>query len=132
MTASARIDVKDQDLLAALRQFLGSILRLDDINALLVASRLPMKQMVMPTLITDPNRLDAIDPLAPAFPMNTAKVVSKLTRKPVGATIAVVMRPCEIRAFIELVKLKQGRLEELVILGIDCLGAYRNADYPQA
>ncbi len=129
MTASARIDVKDQDLLAALRQFLGSILRLDDINALLVASRLPMKQMVMPTLITDPNRLDAIDPLAPAFPMNTAKVASKLTRKPVGATMAVVMRPCEIRAFIELVKLKQGRLEELVILGIDCLGAYRNADY---
>jgi len=61
--------------------------------------------------------------------LDTAKVVSKLSRKPVGGTIAVVLRPCEIRAFIELVKLKQGRLEELVILGIDCLGAFRNADY---
>ncbi len=127
--ASARIDVKDQDLLAALRQFFGSILRLDDIKALLVPSRLPMKQMVMPTLITDPSRLDDIDPLAPVFPMNAAKVVSKLSRKPVGGTIAVVIRPCEIRAFIELVKLKQGRLDELVILGIDCLGAFGNADY---
>jgi formate dehydrogenase subunit beta len=88
-----------------------------------------MKQMVMPMLISDPDRLDGIDPLAPVFPMNAAKVVSKLSRKPVGGTIAVVMRPCEIRAFIELIKLKQGRLEELVILGIDCLGAFRNADY---
>jgi len=84
---------------------------------------------VMPMLITDPDRLDGIDPLAPAFPMNAAKVVSKLSRKSVGGTIVVVMRPCEIRAFIELVKLKQGRLEELIILGIDCLGAFRNADY---
>lgn len=127
--ATAKIAVKDQDFLAALRQFFGSILRFDDIKALLVASRLPMNKMVMPTLITDPSRLDDIDPLAPVFPMNAAKVVSKLSRKPVGGTIAVVMRPCEIRAFIELVKLKQGRLEELVILGIDCLGAFRNADY---
>ncbi|MGA8281823.1 MAG: 4Fe-4S binding protein [Desulfobacterales bacterium] len=127
--ASAKIEVKDQDILEALRQLLGSILRIDDVKALLVPSRLPMKQMVMPMLITDPDRLDGIDPLAPAFPMNTAKVVSKLSRKPVGGTIVVVMRPCEIRAFIELVKLKQGRLEELIILGIDCLGAFRNADY---
>jgi formate dehydrogenase subunit beta len=129
MMAAARIDVKDRDLLTALRQFLGSILRLDDIKALLVPSRLPMKQMVMSTLITDPSRLDDIDPLAPVFPMNAAKLVSKLSRKPIGGTIAVVLRPCEIRAFIELVKLKQGRLEEVVILGIDCLGAFGNADY---
>ncbi|MDP4979117.1 MAG: 4Fe-4S dicluster domain-containing protein [Desulfobacterales bacterium] len=127
--ASAKIEVKDQDILEALRQLLGSILRIDDVKALLVPSRLPMKQMVMPMLITDPDRLDGIDPLAPAYPMNTAKVVSKLSRKPVGGTIVVVMRPCEIRAFIELVKLKQGRLEELIILSIDCLGAFRNADY---
>ena len=88
-----------------------------------------MKQMVMPLLITDPDRLEAIDPLAPVFPMNAAKVVSKLSRKPFGGTVAVVLRPCEIRAFIELVKLKQGRLEEILILGIDCLGAFRNSDY---
>ncbi|MGA9538385.1 MAG: hypothetical protein WBR24_20985, partial [Desulfobacterales bacterium] len=72
--ASAKIEVKDQDILEALRQLLGSILRIDDVKALLVPGRLPMKQMVMPMLITDPDRLDGIDPLAPAFPMNAAKV----------------------------------------------------------
>ncbi len=71
MTATAKIDVKDRDILAALRQLFGSILRLEDIKALLVPSRLPMKPMVMPTLITDPDRLHDIDPLAPAFPVRS-------------------------------------------------------------
>jgi formate dehydrogenase subunit beta len=48
-----------------------------------------------------------------------------------GGKVAVVLRPCEIRAFIELVKLKQGQTEELVIIGMDCLGAYKNTDYFQ-
>jgi formate dehydrogenase subunit beta len=129
MAKTAQLDVKDQDLLAALTEFFESILQQDDIGAILVPWRLPMKNMIMPTLVSDPAQLDRIDPLSPAFPMNGAKIVSRLTRKPSGGKVAAVMRPCEIRAFIELVKLKQGRTEDLVIIGIDCLGAYRNTDY---
>jgi formate dehydrogenase subunit beta len=55
--------------------------------------------------------------------------VSRLTRRPSGERIAAVLRPCEIRAFIELVKLKQGSLEDIVLIGTDCPGAYRNLDY---
>jgi formate dehydrogenase subunit beta len=42
-----------------------------------------------------------------------------------------VLRPCEIRAFIELVKLKQGSMDDVVLVGTDCLGAYSNVDYPR-
>jgi len=129
MAISAKIDVKDQDLLASLKDFFRSILQLEDVSAILVPQHLPMKNVVMPTLVTDPERLDGVDPLAPMFPANTAKVVSRLTRKPAGGKLAVVLRSCEIRAFIELVKLKQGYMDEVVIIGIDCLGAYKNTDY---
>jgi len=129
MAQTARLEVKDQDLLAALGGFFKSILEQDDISAILVPWRLPMKNMVMPTLVTDPDQLDGVDPLAPAFPINGAKLVSRLTRKPMGGKIVAVLRPCEIRAFVELVKLHQGRAEELVIIGLDCLGAYGNKDY---
>lgn len=129
MMKTAGIDVKDRDLLGALREFLKSILQSGGVDAILAPWRLPMKSMVMPTLIADPERLDRADPLSPAFPMNAAKIVGRLTRKASGGGIAAVMRPCEIRAFIELVKLNQGRVEDLVIIGIDCLGAYRNRDY---
>jgi formate dehydrogenase (coenzyme F420) beta subunit len=128
---TAKIKVKDGDLLATLREFFRSILQLDDINAILVPQHLPMKNVVMPTLVTDPEQLNAVDPLAPAFPINTAKIVSRLTRKPVGQKLAAVLRPCEIRAFIELVKLKQARTEEVVLVGIDCMGTYKNMDYAQ-
>ena len=129
MAISAKINVKDQDLLSSLKDFFRSILQLEDVSAILVPQHLPMKNVVMPTLVTDPERLDGVDPLAPIFPANTAKVVSRLTRKPAGGKVAVVLRSCEIRAFIELVKLKQGYMDEVVIIGIDCLGAYKNTDY---
>jgi formate dehydrogenase subunit beta len=129
MAKTAQIEVKDQDLLKALRGFFKAILKQADISAILAPWRLPMKNMLMPTLITDPQQLDGVNPLAPSFALNSAKVVSRLTRKASGGKVAAVLRPCEIRAFTELVKLKQGRTEDLVLIGIDCLGAYQNHDF---
>jgi len=129
MSKVVKIEVSDRNPIASLRTFFRAVLQSGDYAGLLVAQHLTMRSTVMPTLVTDPDKLDGIDPLAPVFPINAAKVVSKLSRKPIGGRIAVVLRPCEIRAFIELVKLKQGSVEEILLIGIDCLGAYGNVDY---
>ncbi len=131
MAITAKIHLKENDILGALRNFFKDILELEDIRAILVPQHLPMKNMVMPTLVTDPDHLSGVDPLAPAFAMNAAKIVSRLTRKPMGGKIAAVLRPCEIRAFVELAKLKQGRPDDIILIGIDCLGAFQNQDYFQ-
>ena len=130
MATTVKIPIKDQNLVSSLQDFFKTMLRDGGINGLMVAQHLPTKNAVMPTLVTDPDKLDAADPLAPVFPINAAKVVSKLTRKPLGGKVAVVLRPCEIRAFIELVKLKQGRVDDVVLVGVDCLGTYSNVKYP--
>ncbi|HDI59944.1 MAG TPA: formate dehydrogenase [Desulfobacteraceae bacterium] len=129
MAKAAMIPIENGNLLAGLRQFLRQVLARPEIAAVLVPCQLPMKAMVMPTLVSDPERLSAANPLAPAFPLNAARMVSRLTRKEAGGTIVAVLRACEIRAFIELVKLRQARWEELIIVGIDCLGAYTNKDF---
>ena len=129
MAITATIDVNQKDLLASLKAFCVNLLEQENIRAILVPQRLPMKSMVMPTLVTDPDRLDGVDPLSPAFPMNGAKVLAKLTRRPSGGKIAALLRPCEMRAFVELVKLKQARTENLVVLGVDCPGTYPNDEY---
>jgi len=129
MATTVKIDIPDNNLLAAFKHLARSILEIEEISAILVPQQLPMKAMVMPVLVSDPEKLEAIDPLAPSFTLNAAKVVSKLTRRPTGETIAVMLRPCEIRAFVELVKLKQGRREDILIIGSDCLGAYDNTDF---
>ena len=131
MGKTASIEVKEKNLIASLQGFLKKLLEETEIEAILVAQHLPMRNVVMPTLVTDPEKLEGADPLAPAFPLNASKVLSRLTRKPLGGKgkIAAVLRPCEIRAFIELVKLKQGSTEGLVLIGVDCLGAYNNLNY---
>ncbi len=129
MAKTALLEVKAHDILGTLRGFFRSVLESGDMKAILVPQHLPMKNTVMPVLVSDPERLKDADPLAPAFPMNTAKIVSRLTHKPVGGKIAAVLRPCEIRAFVELVKLKQAKTDEIFIIGMDCPGAYSNRDY---
>lgn len=126
---SVKIDVQDNDLNGAIKDLAHSILALEEIGAILVPQRLPTNTMVMPVLVSDQDRLADMDPLAPAFPLNAAKIVSRLTRKPTGEKVAVMLRPCEIRAFVELVKLNQGQMADVLIIGRDCFGAYTNKDY---
>jgi formate dehydrogenase (coenzyme F420) beta subunit len=129
MAATAKIDVHDHDLNGAFKELARSILATEEIGAILVPRQLPMKPMVMPVLVGDPDQLEGMDPLAPAFALSAAKLVSRLTRKPAGEKLAVMLRPCEVRAFVELVKLKQGRPDDVLIISYDCPGAYANRDY---
>jgi formate dehydrogenase subunit beta len=46
--------------------------------------------------------------------------------------LGVVLRACEIRALVELVKFQQVKLENAVIIGVDCLGTYGVTDYQGA
>jgi len=129
MTDTYRLDPQDGGMVAAIRNFLQSLLAAEAVRAVLAPQHLPMKRMVMPTLVTRSEGMDGVDPLAPCFPMNAARIASRLTRKPMGARWAAVLRPCEIRAWVELVKLKQARADEVVLVSIDCLGAFQNKDY---
>jgi formate dehydrogenase subunit beta len=79
---------------------------------------------VMPALVADPALLEMANPLMPLMPINNARAVSALTGKQAPAKIGVVLRPCEIRALVELVKLQQATLEQVVLIGIDCPGTY--------
>lgn len=129
MSAFYKIDIIDKDLLASLQGFFKNLLSADQMDALLMPWHLPMDNHVMPTLITDPENLEDADPLAPCFPLNSARIASRLTKKRSGQTVGLVMRPCEQRAFTELFKLKQGALDDVVMISLDCLGAYTNTDY---
>jgi formate dehydrogenase subunit beta len=41
----------------------------------------------------------------------------------------MVLRPCEIRAVVELAKLKQVNLDDVLLIGMDCFGRYENTDF---
>lgn len=76
-------------------------------------------------LVKDPSEIDNCVPLYPLMPINAAKSLSTLTlRESLSESIALFVRPCELRAFVELVKLQQGSLENMLILSSTCGGVY--------
>ncbi len=129
MATTAKIQVEDNNPVLALQGFLKGLLEDESLGGIMVPVHLFGKGLPMPTLVTNPEQLSGADLLAPAFPMNSAKLLSRLTRGQSGERIAAVMRPCEIRAFVELVKLNQGSLDDIIIVGMDCMGAYDNRGY---
>ena len=113
----------------AIRRFLTELLENGAVDALLVPKRTPAGNMVAQALVADAEHLNGADPLAPVQMVNAAQVVRELAKEPLEQKIAVVLRPCEIRAVIELVKLKQINPDALYLIGYDCPGVYDIKEY---
>ena len=58
-------------------------------------------------LFDDVEQMEAIAAWAPVMPVQGARMVSRMTFDAAGAKVAVLLRPCEARAAVELIKLKQ-------------------------
>jgi len=64
--------------------------------------------------------LDRHSLLNPVFGANGALYLRRLFSK--GLTVMLMLRPCEIRAYVELHKLTQVEREDIIAVSIDCLG----------
>jgi len=122
------IPVENNDTLTAARGFLKQLLEAEVVDALLVPMETPAGT-VTPALVSDPDLLDAANPLAPVMGLNVARVVGHVSVREPRGKIGAVLRPCELRALVELVKLQQASLDDLVTIGVDCLGTYDVPDY---
>jgi len=130
MERYAILPVENQDVLGAIRQFLAGLLEKKLVDALLVPMELPTGDNVVPTIVSSPEQLQRANPLAPVMPVSSSRLVSRITMVSSSPErLGVVLRSCELRALVELVKLKQASLENLLLIGIDCFGTYSIDDY---
>ncbi|MFN2202757.1 MAG: formate dehydrogenase [Caldilineaceae bacterium] len=125
-----KLPVENGETLTAVQGFLQRLLASEIIEALLVPMRTP-HGAVTPTLVSDPLLLGAADPLAPVMPVNAATLAGQLSVREPRAKVGVVLRSCELRALVELVKLKQADLENLILIAVDCAGTYEVPIYRQ-
>ncbi len=114
--------------LLAIQHLLRSLLQLQIVDSLLLPMSLPNDQ-ITPMLVSNPDHLSLANPLAPVLPINTARAASLLTRSPHSHSLGLLLRSCEIRALVELVKFQQAHLDNVLIIGIDCLGTYSPSDW---
>jgi formate dehydrogenase subunit beta len=75
------------------------------------------------SLISDPVLLDQAAPFHPVMPVQGAKALSGLTGTgSLDRPVAVFIRPCELRAFVENVKQSRGGFENLLVISCSCMG----------
>jgi len=101
------------------------------IDALFIPKKAP-NGYYLPSLISDPAKVNGANPFAAVMPINSATLISNITRLTASpGKIGVVLKPCEYRALVELVKLKQVTIDNLIILVTDCLGTFPLSEYLQ-
>ena len=108
-----------------LKQLLRFLLENGKVKGVLTLRKMGEYGTISYSLITNPDDIDSTVPLFPLMPVNLAKQLSRLTLMEAATEpIAVVLRPCELRAFVELVKRTQGSLENILFISSTCGGVY--------
>ena len=103
------------------------------VSSVLVPSRGPDNTFPW-TLVNDVSALAMTEPVPPVMYIQGAKALASFTQSMPEGKLLAVMRPCEARAAVELSKLEQIDLDNIILLTMDCPGAgplkeyRRNAD----
>jgi len=117
----------------------GAELKYDDLEGLFkgLLDKKAVDSLILPhrvgnnvsyMMVTDADKIEspASAIFAPSFGVNAASIVKGWTIK---EKVGIVAKPCEIRAAIELIKLKQLDPDSVLLITVDCSGAFTNQDY---
>ena len=120
----------EKSIQKSMNHFLKKSMKDGVFDAALLPMKVPSGDSYAWILMKDEALIDDANPMAPVMPVQGAKALKSLTRKGKGKMkIAVVMRPCEIRAAVELSKLSQVRLDRITLISYDCPGALPLSDF---
>lgn len=123
------LKVKDRNPEATVRALLGQWLNEGRLGAVLVPAYSKSGAATM-ALVTEPDKLADAMPLLPAMAVNAASVVHGIACEgTLERKVGLVLRPCEARALVELIKLRQVVADNLVVIGVDCGGTYKAAGF---
>ena len=112
-----------------MRELLRALLKSGRVSAVLSLGRTGGPNGgVAYSLFTDPEAFGpdgAAMPLMPFMPANAGGLLSRMTLKgPLSEPVVAVVRPCELRALVEVIKLNQASMDNVLIISSTCSGVY--------
>jgi formate dehydrogenase subunit beta len=134
MNVNRVVEVSSGDAVAALQDFLAAWWACASPDALLAPVEGAAGSEVLPQVIQAPDELRGVNPFAPVMFCNAASLAHQFIRAHPAERLAVMLRPCELRAFVEIQKRQPalpGSLAALII-GVDCLGTFPRAEYQRS
>lgn len=136
MSVNRIIQIRNSDPLAALRGFLTAWWGQIGLRAILAPCEMADRASVLTQLVDQPAQLGLINPFAPIMIGNAASLVNPFVRARPDQRLAVILRPCEVRALIELRKRRRvSAVDEaikrglLTIIGVDCMATFSPDEY---
>ena len=122
MTKALKIN-KDTEL--GIREFLKFLLEKDKVKAVFTLKKINKNGDVAYSLVTNPDEINDAVPFYPLMPVNAGKLLSRFTLKgSAKEPVLAIVKPCELRGFVELIKREQGSLENLTIISSTCGGVF--------
>ncbi|MCK5784222.1 MAG: hypothetical protein KAH06_07230 [Desulfobacterales bacterium] len=107
------------------RTFLKELLNKDKLDAILMPAKNKTGTSYAWFLMNKNGFMETADPVPPVMTIQGARVIKDLTVKGnIPKKTAVVLRPCELRATVELLKHEQVNSDNLILISFDCPGAY--------
>jgi len=99
-------------------------------DAVMIPVKVPAGDAYAYVLVKDKSLLKDASFLPPTMFVQGAKAISSITRLGKGKIkIAAVMRPCEVRATVELSKLGQVDFDNITVISMDCPGVMPSSDF---
>ena len=131
MNVNRMINVHDGDTVDALREFLAVWWKQYKLDAMLAPVELSDRSGVDAQVIEDPQGLASVNPFAPVMFSNAAAMTVQFIQDHPRAKLAAMLRPCELRTFVELQKMSRTFFDsnKVVMLGVDCSGLWKEAGY---
>lgn len=117
------------DPIGTVRTFLQSVWSQTNLESMLVPLNGSENIFAKPNWVVDPASLQGVNPFKPLMTMNAARLVPPALLERPQAFVGALLRPCEMRALVEMVKHDGFNLDNLLTISVDCLGTIPLDDY---
>jgi formate dehydrogenase (coenzyme F420) beta subunit len=117
------------DPLGKVRDFIASIWLKTSLAGMLVTMVEGNEVRTSPRYITKVEFLNEVNPFQPLMKINVARLIPELLADHPNEKIGAILRPCEMRALIEMTKHLSLKIDRLLTICVDCLGTFPADEY---
>ena len=117
------------DPIGTVRRFLQAVWSQTSLDSMLVPLNGSDEAPPKPRWIEDPAKLKGVNPFKPLMTVNAARFVPTARRERPDACLGALLRPCEMRALVEMVKHDGFAIDRLMTISFDCLGTIPLDEY---
>jgi formate dehydrogenase subunit beta len=133
MNTNRVLQIHNGEAAKTFRRFLAGFWRQMELDAVLAPVEFPGYGGAAPKVLRSPGEVDRVNPFVPLMLNNSAALVEAFLMEFPKGNVAAVLRPCEMRALVELRKRNRVRYHgpstngtggQLTLIGVDCPGTF--------